>query len=188
MNMPSIRAIAIFLTLAAISCSDNPKEDNNKEDKLADIVATFGFHVDDMAQSNFDTIDKLESLDRDSYAPVSFERAWIRSDAELDGWHGPTIGNYYLAFESYTTMEESQRRESEYLDYERFARVVGSGVDRSDITNLSKTSGRCWAYSSGSRVYLLSSHAAMQSALEERTKAVLNGVKAYEKKRGEPQR
>jgi|TARA_B110000908_G_C10043516_1_gene352942 hypothetical protein len=176
MKMPTIRVVAAFLCFTALGCSDA-----RKKDKLSDIIATFGFHVVDMAQSKFETIDKLESLDRASYAPVSFERARIRSDVELDGWHGPTIGNYYLAIETYRTTEEALKRTTEYRDWERFAAVVGFD----DPHHLGKTSLRCWAYPVGSRVYLLSTHAAMQSALEARTNSVLNGIKAYEERRGE---
>jgi|AntRauTorckE6833_2_1112554.scaffolds.fasta_scaffold15373_5 hypothetical protein len=175
MKMSSIQALAAILSLAALSCSDAPKED-----KLADIIAHFDFHVVDMAQSKFETIDKLETLDRASYTPVLFERARIRSDEEIDGWHGPTIGNYYLAIETYRTAEEATKRAAEYRDWERFAAVVGFD----DPHHLAKTSLRCWAYPVDSRAYLLSTHAAMQSALEGRTNSVLNGIKAYEKRRG----
>ncbi len=172
----ALRAFALLVPLSLLGCSEA-----EKEARLADIIATFSFHEVDMAQSKFEAIDKLEAQDRASYAPVSFERARIRSNAELDGWHGPTIGNYYLAFETYRTKEEAERRATEYIDYERLSRVLGRGVDRSDITDLGKTTGRCWAYPTGNRVYLLTSHAAMQSALEARTNTVINGIKAYEK-------
>lgn len=175
--MHTVRAIASFLALIALGCSGA-----RKEDRLADIIATFGFHEVDMAQSKFEAIDKLESQDRATYAPISFERARIRSDVELDGWHGPTIGNYYLAIETYRTKGEAERRAVEYRDYKRFAKVVGPDADSNDLV---KRSIRCWAYTSGSRVYLLAAHAAMQSALEERTHSVLDGIKAYEKQHGE---
>lgn len=175
-----LRFVAAAMAFGVISCSEIKEEDNHKEDQLAETVATFGFHVVDMAQSKFEPIDKLESLDRDSYAPISFERARIRSDMELDGWHGPTIGNYYLAIETYGAAEDATKRAAEYLDFKRFATVAGYD----DPHDLGKTSVRCWAYASGNRVYLLSSHAAAQAALEARTNTVLNGVKAYEQKRG----
>lgn len=176
MKTLSIHAFAALLAFAVFGCTDA-----RKEDQLPDIVSTFGFHVVDMAESKFETIDKLESQDRASYAPDSFERARIRSDVELDGYHGPTIGNYYLAIETYRTKEEAAKRATEYRDLERVASVVGFD----DPHHLGKTSLRCWAYHAGSRVYLLSTHAAMQSALEARTNTVLNGIKAYEQRRGE---
>ena len=120
----------------------------------------------------------LEDRDREFYQPVEYAIARIESVEPLDGYHGPTVGKYVLAVERYATGSEATKRAEEYLDLDRLAGVTGH-----DENELSKMTVRCWARAFGDKVYLLSTKAAMHSALENRTQYVLNGVTAYENNR-----
>lgn len=165
-----LNLISLFCIVFSLGCSKSTK----KED-LAYIVDEIGYQIMDIGESKYVSIDELEAQDRKTYSPVSFECARIRSKKTLDGYHGPTTGNYFLSIENYSTTAEAQKRSGEYLDLSRFAKITK--LDRND---LAKKTVRCWAYSSGNRAYLLTTHAAMQSALEAKTQSVIDGIYAYE--------
>ena len=142
------------------------------------MVGSFGYEVVDTDQDK--TYVELEELDRSFYNPLSFESARIRSLKPLDAYGGPEHGNYFISIEVYSDSEQAQKRAEEYRDLSRLAEATD--YDRND---LSKRTVRCWGFSSKERAYLLTTHAAMFSALEEKVHSVLDGVKAHEQLRGE---
>ncbi|MES2983292.1 MAG: hypothetical protein V4727_13345 [Verrucomicrobiota bacterium] len=165
-----LNLISVFCIVLSLGCSRSTKKEN-----LAFIVDKIGYQIIDIGESKYVSIDQLEAQDRKTYSPISFECARIRSKKTLDGYHGPTTGNYFLSIEDYSTTAEAQKRSGEYLDLSRLAKITF--LDRND---LSKKTVRCWACSSGTKVYLLTTHSAMQSALEAKTQSVIDGIYAYE--------
>ena len=116
----------------------------------------------------------LETRDRGFYGPLSFEIANIHTNEALDGYHGPTVGKYILAIETYPDESTAQKRADEYRDLSRLA-----GVTEHDEHELGKMTVRCWGYRDGRRAYLLTTLAAMYSALEQRTHFVLDGIQTH---------
>ena len=159
----------LFCAVMVLGCAKTSKEDH-----LATIVSSFGYKV--IATYESKTYYPLENFDRKTYGPISFESARIKSLQPLAGYHGPTYGDYFLSIEKYGTATDAEKRVNEYRDNDRLARITGR--DRND---LSKESVRCWGYSSGKTAYLLTTHSAMYSALENLTKSVITGIKTYEK-------
>jgi hypothetical protein len=172
------------ITLAALSafllgaCSDKKTSAVAVKNSLSNVVGSFGYEV--IATDKDKTYVELEELDRSFYKPLSFESARIRSLKPLDAYSGPELGNYFLLIEDYRTPEEAQKRADEYLDLSRLV-----GATKYDKNALSKRTVRCWGFSSAERAYLLTTHAAMFSALEAKVHSVKDGVKAYEEQKGE---
>jgi hypothetical protein len=165
-----LKLISLICIAFSLGCSKSTK----KKD-LAYIVDEIGYQIIDIGETKYVSIHELEAQDRKTYSPVSFECARIRSKKTLAGYHGPTTGNYFLSIENYSTIAEAQKRSGEYLDLSRFAKITK--LDRND---LAKKTVRCWGYSRGKKVYLLTTHSAMQSALEDKTSSVIDGIYAYE--------
>ncbi len=168
-------ALCAFLLGA---CSDKKTSAAPVKVSLSSVVGSFGYEVIDTDKDK--NYVELEEQDRSFYKPLSFESARIRSLKPLDANGGPEHGNYFLSIEDYRTPEEAQKRAEEYRDLSRLA-----GATKYDKNDLSKRTVRCWGFSSAERAYLLTTHAAMFSALEEKVHSVMDGVKAYEQKSGE---
>lgn len=164
-------AAALMMTVVILgSCSEKQRPKSVASGLLHDVVGAIGCKVVDSG-STF----PLETSDRAFYQPLSFEIANIHTNEPLDGYHGATVGKYILAIETYSTDEEAKKRADDYRDLGRLA-----SISENDVHELSKMTVRCWGYSSGRRVYLLTTLAAMYSALEKRTNFVITGIKAYE--------
>ncbi len=166
-------AIGTFLLGA---CSDKKTNGAHVEDSLSTVVGTFGYEV--VETDNGRMYVELEDIDRTFYKPISFESARIRSLEPLDAYGSPERGNYFLLIEDYRTPEEAQKRAEDYRDLSRL-----EGATDYDRNDLSKRTVRCWGFASAKRAYLLTTHAAMFSALEDKVHSVIDGVKAYEQKR-----
>jgi len=177
--MKTVRIITSALLVAILisACSKVKPSKTPQEASLNDVVGSFGYEVIETDRSKFYV--ELEDQDRSFYKPVSFQSARIRSLKTLDAYGGPTLGNYYLSIEVYQTQAGAQKRADEYRNLNRLASVTTH-----DENELSKMTVRCWGVSSGERVYLLTTHAAMHSALEQKTHSVIDGVRAYEQKAG----
>ncbi len=167
----------IIFTLFLGACSDKKTSPTEVKNTLSDVVRSFGYEVipTDKEKKYFE----LEMLDRAFYKPLSFESARIRSLKPLDAYHGPVRGDYYLSIEEYSTTEEAKKRADEYRD---LSRLVSVGDD--DLHGLNKGTVRCWGLSSAKRAYLLTTHASMFSTIESESHSVIDGVKAFEKQRG----
>lgn len=169
--------LATIVCVALLGACSGDKREVSAESglTLSKVVSTFGYEVveTDPAKEYV----ALEKQDRGFYKPVTHESARIRSLKQLDGYHGPTLGNYFLSIEVYNTQEEARKRAEEYRNLSRLASETGL-----DENGLSKMTVRCWGYASGKRAYLLTTHAAMFSALEQRVHSVIDGIKAYEQK------
>jgi hypothetical protein len=170
-----LAALSVFLLSA---CSDNKTTTAPDKDSLSNVVGSFGYEVVDTDHDK--TYVEMEELDRSFYKPLSVESARIRSLKPLDAYGGPELGNYFLSIEVYSNPEQAQKRAEEYRDLSRL-----EGATDYDRNDLSKRTVRCWGFSSGERAYLLTTHAAMFSALEEKVHSVIDGVKAHEQQRGE---
>ena len=169
--------LAALGTLFLGACSDKKTSSEPIKDSLSSVVGSFGYEVVDTDHDK--TYVELEELDRSFYQPLSFESARIRSLKPLDAYGGPEFGNYFLSIEVYSTPEDAQKRAEEYRDLSRLAEAT-----EGDRNVLSKRTVRCWGFSSAERAYLLTTHAAMFSALEKKVHSVIDGVKAYEQQRG----
>ncbi len=170
--------LAALGTLLLGACSDKKTISEPVKDSLSNVVESFGYEVVDTDHDK--AYVALEELDRSFYKPLSFENARIRSLKPLDGYGGPELGNYFLSIEVYSTPEDAQKRAEEYQDLNR---LVGATEDDRNV--LGKKTVRCWGFSSAERAYLLTTHAAVFSALEKKVHSVIDGVKAYEQQRGE---
>lgn len=170
--------LATLGTLLLAACSDKKTSVAPVRNDLPGVVKTFGYEVIDT--DNDRSYVELEELDRSFYEPLSYESARIRSLKTLDAYGGPELGNYYLTIEDYRTPEEAEKRAEEYRD---FGRLAGTTIYDKNV--ISKRTVRCWGYASAERVYLLTTHAAMFSAMEEKSHSVIDGVKAYEQKRAQ---
>ena len=168
MNAPVSFLLAAVPLFSVGACSERGHSDT----ALSDLVASFGYEVIETDSSK--AYLSLEKADRASYQPISSESGRIRSLEPLDGYHGPTRGNYFLTVERYSTEEAATTRAEEYRDLSRLAAATDY-----DQNELSKMTVRCWGYSSGKKAYLLTTHAAMHLALEARTQSVMDGIVAY---------
>ena len=177
MKHASLIVLALLHVIIMSACSEVKRNTAPIKASLSDIISSFGYELIDAAPK---TYVELEDQDRSFYKPVSYESARIRSLKPLDGYHGPTRGNYYFSIEVYPTQEDARKRAEEYRDLSRLASAT-----KYDNNDLSKMTVRCWGYPSGKRAYLLTTHAAMQFALERKVHSVIDGVKSYEKKLAE---
>ncbi|MES2995982.1 MAG: hypothetical protein V4733_04140, partial [Verrucomicrobiota bacterium] len=158
-----IKHLILASVLLTSSCSDRRDSKADIPRLLEAVQCERRSVVGDM-QRVMDT----EAKDRENYKPLSAETVPIRMREPAKGYHGPTKGSYIFIVERYSTEQEAKRRAEEYTGAGWAKRL--SAAD--DLELLYKSSIRCWAISDDTHVYLLTSQAAMFSALEELTQGI----------------
>lgn len=124
---------------------------------------------------NMQRVADTEAKDQKNYKPISSEVLPIMMRESAKGYHGPTKGSYILVLERYATDQEAKQRAEEYMTAGWAERLAPAD----DLELLYKSSVRCWAISEGTDVYLLTTHAAMFSALEELDKGIRTKITKY---------
>jgi hypothetical protein len=147
------RPLLLLTALVLAGCS---KPEPNANPSLDSLIRSLG-----CVQVAVDSDYPLETLDRGFYESPSYKLASIHTEKPLDGYHGPTVGKYILALETYPTEDAARKRVDEYLDLSRLAKATPH-----DQNALSKMTVRCWSYRHGNEAYLLTTQAALFAALE----------------------
>jgi hypothetical protein len=152
--------LLLLSALLITACSDRT---TNQIPKLLDAIECDRRDVAGMQQ-----VLTTEAKDRQTYHPLSAEEIPIRMRTPANGYHGPEKGTYILIIEQCSTEQSAKRRAEEYtaMGWEkRIPNPVGHELN-------GKSSVRCWAISEGSKVFLLTTHAAGYSALEHLTDGI----------------
>lgn len=118
---------------------------------------------------------ETEAKDRGNYHPLSAEVIPIKMRKPIEGYHGPTQGSYIFIIEQYPDPAAAAKRVKEYRINGWDKRLPNPSREELD----DKSSVRCWALADGNRAWLLTTHAAIFSALEDKTGNLKRKLLAY---------